>query len=409
MQTSDFMRWQALTSPEAQVFLQKHTDTPLDKLALQKNKFPQIPFPEVLEQLDAMHKLGEKIPAWANAPLLLLPSLAFQQASSALTAQYKSELIEGERVADLTGGLGVDTFFLAQNRSEVWHIERQEGLQQIVQHNFTQLGQHNVQWRCQNTEDFLEGCPADFDAFYIDPARRGQEGQKLVLLADYSPNVLELLPAMFAKARQVWLKTSPLLDIQQAIQALRHVEAVYVIAHGQEVKELLFQLLPLPTVGAFPPIHAVTLDKHGSHRQGFTYSLADEARISLHYGEVLRYVYEPLPAILKAGGFKSFAERYQLTKLHAHSHLYTSDVLDTEIPARIFEVQQVCSYKKEVIKKALPAPKAHILVRNFRDSVAQIRQKLHIAEGGEQYLLATTLASGEQKVLITQRIQKNIY
>lgn len=396
MQLPIFERWQHILRPDVQTFLATHSQTPIDKVALLKPKFPAVPFPEVLEQLDSLRKVGEKMPAWAGRQALLLPSLAFQQASSEVTALFKNNLMQGEKVADLTGGLGVDSFYLAQTCRQVFHVEASPGLQAITRHNFAVLGQENVTFCAETAEIFLEHCAQTyekFDAFYIDPARRGKEGQKLVLLQDYSPNVVALLPAMLELAPHVWLKTSPLLDISQAIETLGKVAEVFVLAHKQEVKELLFHLTPSP---ALPTVHAVSLEKNHT----FSYSISEEASSLPAYSEPLRFLYEPLPALMKAGAFKVFATRYGLAKLHPHTHLYTSQDLQTNLPARIFEIKGIYPYKKN----ALPTQKANITTRNFRDSVAQIRQKLRIAEGGEQYIFATTLPAGEQVLILTEKM-----
>jgi len=399
-----FSRWQQLLHPDAQAFLAQNAQTPLHKIAFLKSKTPNIPFPEVLEQLDSLRKVVDKIPAWAGKDLLLLPSLAFQQASSAHTAAYKSTLLQGERIADLTGGLGIDSFFFAQNRQEVWHIEPELDLHKLARHNFEQLKQTNVVFSNQTAEQFLQEDYGQFDAIYIDPARRGKEGRKLVLLADYSPNVMAILHQMFEKTAHVWLKTSPLLDITQACQVLACVTAVYVVAHGQEVKELLFHLTPPSIQGRQGDIkiHAVTLEKVKQHH--YTFLQIEESEAMPLYSFPLRYIYEPLPAILKAGAFKSFAKTYNLAKLHVNSHFYTSETLLTDIPARVFEVKKTCAYQKKAVKEALPAMKANIIARNFRNSVAEIRQKLDVIDGGEQYLLATTTVSGEQVILVVDRL-----
>jgi hypothetical protein len=397
----DFMRWQKVLTQEAQDFLVKYQTTALDKVALLKPKFPQIPFPEIVEQLDSLRKVGEKLPSWADKAVLL-PSLAFQQASSALTAQYKSAHITGEKIADLTGGLGVDAYYLAQGGRQVFHIEANTDLHQLVKHNFIHLEQNNITFINQTAEEFLLDSPT-FDSFYIDPARRGKEGQKLVLLQDYSPNIVELLPILLKKAPHIWLKTSPLLDIAQASLALNakmgQVQEVYVIAVGQEVKELLFHIVGeaiLPT-----QLHAVTLGANEPIEFSFTWE--EEQNALPTYCEPMRYIYEPLPALLKAGAFKSFAKKFDLYKLHPNTHLYTSETLQTALPARIFELQSVYPYKKNI----LPTQKANITTRNFRDSVAEIRQKLRITEGGEDFIFATTLQNNELALLLTKKIEKH--
>ncbi len=400
MNEINFLRWQVLLTPEAHDFISKFQQTPIDKVALQKPKFPHIPFPEAVEQLDSIRKCAEKMPAWATKTaenLLLLPSLAFQQASSTHTAQFKSTLIKGAKIADLTGGLGIDTYFLAQEGRQVWHIEAQADLQAIVQHNFKVLEQKNVIFCPQTAEDFIAQTPERFDALYIDPSRRGKEGQKLVLLEDYSPNIHALLPAMLQKAHDIWLKTSPLLDIGQASQKLEKVKEVYVITHANEVKELLFHLTAETYPDTALTFHAVTL--RAGKAEIFTFTKTEEQNALPTYSAPLAYLYEPLPALMKAGAFKIFAERFGVHKLHTNTHLYTSADLKENLPARTFKILGIFPYKKNT----LPTRQANITVRNFRDTVAQIRQKLGVAEGGEQYVFATTLSAGEQVLILCEK------
>jgi hypothetical protein len=262
------------------------------------------------------------------------------------------------------------------------------------------LGAGNIRFIQAQAQDFLATFPGQVDVIYLDPARRDQANKKVHLLEDCEPDVLALLPQLLAKSRQVLLKTSPMLDIHLALQQLGPVEQVHVVAVDNECKEVLYLLGQPPP--ASPPVHAVNLVGQ-NQQQSFTYDQLTEDQATVVYGEPSHYLYEPNAAILKAGGFKSLARQFSLAKLHRNSHLYTSPTLVGEFPGRIFRRLATCRYQKKELLAHLPDKKANITVRNFPDSVAQIRAKTGLKEGGDRYLLATTDLNQKLVILVCEK------
>jgi hypothetical protein len=256
------------------------------------------------------------------------------------------------------------------------------------------LGIENTYIHASDSIEFLNENDG-FDFIYIDPARRGDRDQKVVKLEYCEPNVIDLLPSLLTKSNQIIIKTSPLLDIKGAIRQLKHVSQVHVVAVSNEVKELLFVLKS--SADENPIIHCINLIK--GEPQRFTFTFDQEEGVVSSFAEMSNFLYEPNASILKAGGFKAIGEEFRLSKLHPNSHLYTSDVLVENFPGRSFKVLNEISLNKKRLKKLLPTMKANITVRNYPMSVAQIRKKTGLKEGGEVYIFATQSLKGKEVLL----------
>ncbi len=372
-------------------------------LALQARRHPGLPVPELVRQIQARQKARAKLPAWADNPELIFPpALSVEQASSARTAAFKAGLVSGARLADLTGGFGADAAAFATQVAQVDYVERNEALAQVVRYNFGQLGLANVAVHATDAVAFLRHTPHRFDWLYLDPARRDTAARKIFLLNDCEPDVVKLLPLLLAKADKVLLKTSPMLDIEQAVLGLGHVRRLWVLALDNEVKEVLYELGQEPAID--PERHALNLRRDGT-QQEFRLNRAREARAISRYADAQQYLYEPNAAILKAGAFRSIGTAFELLKLHQHSHLYTSDVLRADFPGRIFRVLAVEKADGAALKAHLgPEARAHVTTRNFPDSVADFRHRTGIREGGEVYLFATTDLRGRPLVLVCEKV-----
>jgi len=390
----------SLIRAEVQKFIDDHLYDDPATLMLGARKYPDWPMKAIVEQIQSKLKAKKKLPTWfKSAGIVYPPLLSMEQCSSEETATYKASLTNGgARMVDLTGGLGVDISAFANRFTKCHYVERNESLSAIAQHNFESLGLKNLHVHTDDSVKFLQENDA-FNLIYIDPARRGDRDQKVVSLKDCEPNVIDLLPDILTKSKQVIIKTSPLLDIKGTIRELKHVSSVHVVAIGNEVKELLFELKTL-TLGD-PIIHCVNLTKGETERFDFQFSQEEELVSS--FGEMGKYLYEPNASILKGGGFKVIGERFKLQKLHPNSHLYTADALVDDFPGRSFEVLGEVSFNKKQLKKLIPSMKANITVRNFPMSVAQIRKKTNLKEGGEDYLFATSDMDGS-KVFRTRKV-----
>ena len=384
-------------------YVAEHLHDDPAQLALQARRYPGLPIPDLVRQIQARQKARAKVPAWADNPdLIFPPALSVEQASSARTAAFKASLVSGQRLVDLTGGFGVDVSCFAEQVAEVHYVERNAALAEVVRFNLTQLGVRNVQYHAVDAVNFLRSTPDTFDWIYLDPARRDTAARKIFRLQDCEPDVLRLMPLLLHKGRRVLLKTSPMLDIEQAILELRQVRRLWVVAVDNECKEVLYELGPEPAVD--PERYTMNLRRDGT-QQEFRMNRAREARAIPRYAEPQQYLYEPNVAVLKAGGFRSVGTAFELLKLHQHSHLYTSDVLRTDFPGRIFRIRAVEKYDGVALKAHLGSDgRAHVTTRNFPDTVAEFRHRTGIREGGETYLFATTNLEGKLMVLVCEKL-----
>ncbi len=390
-------------SSAARHFLETHKTADPASLMLQASRFPDLPVAELVQQIQARQKAKTKLPAWAeNYDLIFPANLSVEQASSEQTAQFKASLVSGELLVDLTGGFGVDVFHFAQHFRQVYHVEQNQALSEIVAYNFGKLGIGNVTFLAQNATVFLDNFQKTADCIYLDPARRGTANQKVHLLEDCEPDILSLLPELKQKARTVLLKTSPLLDLNLAVSQLKTVEKIWVIAVENECKEVLYQIGHAENPD--PEITAVNLNTKGSKPSEFTFHKAAEETTEIQYSEPLAFIYEPNAAIMKAGPFRQVAQRFGLKKLHRNSHLYTSENLHPDFPGRSFKVKTVAKYQKKVLLSLIPEKKANITVRNFPETVAQIRQKTGLKEGGNLYLFATTDLHQQPVILVCEKV-----
>jgi hypothetical protein len=348
-----------------------------------------------LRQIEARQLLRKKVPSWSENEDLLFPAhLSIEQCSSEASAQYKADLLQGQTFADLTGGLGIDTYFIAQKFQQSDYVEQQTELCDLAIHNCEVLKANVNVWN-ESAEDYLKHCePKDY--IFIDPARRDEHGRKTVSIADCTPDVSALQDELLQKAEKVMIKLSPMLDISKALEELHHVKAVHVVAVANECKELVFILeRGYQSEPQFVCVNLMTSQPEVCFAQ------EEERQCPSRLADgVLNYLYEPNPAVMKAGCFKLLTERFDVCKLHKNSNLYTSNQLITDFPGRIFEVVDWAPYNKKVNQTLLQGvEKASIAVRNFPLSVAELRRVLKIKDGDIVYLFATTL-KGEEKVII---------
>lgn len=389
-----------ILNPSIQEFIQKQIGVSVATLALQKNPFPDVDWITILNQIEAKSKSKEKLPTWFKTENIIYPSkISVEQTSSESTAQYKSSLIEGKNLIDLTGGFGVDDFYFAKQFINVTHCEINTELSEIVKHNFEQLGVANINCIAGDSFGILETLPTKWDWMYIDPSRRNDAKGKVFMLKDCLPNVPENLNSYFEKSNAILIKTAPLLDIAAGLSELQNVKTIHIVALENEVKELLWEVhknysgaITIKTVNLTKETNAV-----------FEFKL-NEDQAETNYSLPKRYLYEPNSAIMKSGGFDAISLQFQLDKLHKHSHLYTSNEL-IDFPGRIFEIQQAIPYSKKEIKTHLENSKHNITTRNFPETVEVIRKKWKIKDGGNSYCFFTTDMNNDKIVLICAKIK----
>ena len=386
----------------ARAFIENNLSADPAALMLQAKRFPGLPVAELVQQIQARQKAKTKLPHWAqNLDLIFPVNLSVEQASSEQTAQFKASLISGELLIDLTGGFGVDVYHFAQQFRKVYHVEQNPELSETVQFNFEKLGISNVTFFPENASVFLADFTGQADCIYLDPARRGNANQKVHLLEDCEPDILKMLPELRRKAKTILLKTAPLLDINLAIAQLKTVEKIWVVAVENECKEVLYQIGQ--TENSDPEITAVNLQPK-TQNASFSFRKSAEESAEVQYSDPLNFIYEPNAAIMKAGAFRQIAQRFGLKKLHRNSHLYTSENLIPDFPGRSFKLKTLGKYSKKVLLNLIPEKKANITVRNFPETVAQIRQKTGLKEGGNLYLFATTDFHHQPVILICEKV-----
>jgi hypothetical protein len=388
-----------LADPAVQAFLFAHETADETAWLLQGRPLAGMPAALMAQQLAARRKAKEKLPLFYQTPGIVYPALVnLEQTSSEATAQFK-QLVIGRALdqpagtaADLTGGWGVDSFFLAKSAAHFFYAEPDAQLVQLAAHNHALLGQKNIAYQTAALPNSLIALPHDLDFIFLDPSRRAGS-QKTVRLENCAPDVVSLLPEMWKKTHTVLIKASPLLDLHQAQSRLPHVSHVYVVAVENECKEVL--LLCRHGYRGRVTVCATMLN---SGRPDFAFTPEEEQRAESRFSEPLAYVYEPAAAILKAGGFRLVGQRFGLKKLHPNTHLYTSHELVAHFPGRIFEINHGARAAH------LPEGRANVVVRNFPTPAQALRNRLGLADGGEHYVLAFTGPAGRH-VLVARRLQ----
>lgn len=379
-------------------FINTNLKQNINSLALKKNPFPDYEWSWILNQIQAKQKAEKKLPTWfANEDVIFPSTLSVEQTSSETLAKFKSQLISGENLIDLTGGFGVDDFYFAKRFTKVIHCEFQEDLSAIVEHNFKVLNADTIETVFGDSISYLEKSSEKFDWIYIDPARRDDKKSKVFLLKDCTPNVVELQEFLFEKSHSILIKVAPLLDISSILNELSNVKSIYAIGLNNEVKELL--IVQQKSFIDQPELIAVNISNNGTIHQN-TFSLNDS--IDSQLSTPLNYLYEPFSSYLKTGTYNQVAQIFNISKLHKHSHLYTSEEL-IDFPGRLFKIEQVIPYNKKDIK-FLENTKANVTTRNFPLKVEEIRKKHKIKDGGEMYVFFTTDLNNDKIVVICKKI-----
>lgn len=380
-----------------QDYIRENLNANTDKILFSKNK-ENLDIKLIVEQIQARKKAQKKVPSWSNNSEIFYISLSLEQATNEILAEIKSEFFEGKTCLDLTGGMGIDSFFLATSFEKVYYVEQSPDVFEVTKHNFQVLETKNI--TCYNIDalSFLESYQEKADLIYLDPARRNSAKEKVYFLEDYEPNVLNLLDILLEKSKQIFIKTSPMLDIQKAIQDLKYVQKVYILSLQNEVKEVSYLLGKEKQEIIYKCIE-VSNTKTKKH-----INFQKKSIQKVNYSLAKKYLYEPFASALKAQVFNSIAQYYKLEKLHPNSHLYTSDNLKQNFFGRSFEVLAKTKLSKKEVLAYLPKRKANITTRNFPLSVKEIRKKLNVKDGGEIYLFATTDIQENKIILICKKI-----
>ena len=431
-----------------QDFIRQHQDDDVRQLAFLGSKYPEVDMPFALDQIRGRKMARVKLPRWASLEgIIYPPHISMEQCSSESTALYKAELAarllglpasssgtemkaENEiEFVDLTGGFGVDFSYIAARLGvKSMYVERQAHLCEAAKENFGRLGLKNAIVKNGDGIEVLHSFhPKKKDAasaddslgitydqprsllktnlglkiIFIDPARRDDAGNKVVSLKDCTPDVTVLQEEMLSKADYVIIKLSPMLDWHRAISELSHVREVHIISVNNECKELLL-VLSARNMGENLRIYCI------NDAQSFVCDELDMESSSVKIApstlEEMQYLYEPNASLMKAGCFGVLSERYDARMLSKNSHLFVSQAPIEAFPGRSFRIIAVSSFNKKELKRHLSGiTKANIATRNFPLSVAELRKRLKLKDGGETYIFATTLSDESHVLMITEK------
>ena len=383
----------------------------VEELALQRKRFAHLSDEEwrwMLQQVEGRQRTHDKLPTFAQIEDWWYPvRLSCEQCSSEATARYKAAIIRqlGEKqdiLIDLTGGYGVDIYFLSEQTAQAHYVERNEELCRIAQHNF-QIANKPIHVHNTSAEDFLAqysmagSVSSDVKkevVVYLDPARRDAHGGKVFRIEDCEPNVIKILPSLRAISNTILIKFSPMLDITSALQSLGNEWDVHVVALHNEVKEIIF-------VTGNNRIHAVNILHEGNDQFSFTRS-EEKSALCVMADCICEYIYEPNAAIIKAGAFRLVSERYQLHKLDHNTHLYTADQLIEDFPGRVWKViAQPIKNQRDIA--ALGIQRAAILTRNYPLTPEELRKKFKVQESDSHFLIGARIAA-KPTLILAERI-----
>ena len=414
-------------------FIREYRERDIRQLALQANRFPDVDMPYALDQIQGWQIARRKLPKWAACDgVIFPPHLSMEQCSSEPTAQYKlnlamewttlnselstqncrrqqfktqnSKFKTSTRMTDLTGGFGVDFSFTSCAFAAATYVERNEQLCHIVEHNLPLLGLNNATVVCADAVEYLSTVEPQ-TMLFLDPARRDEHGAKTVMLADCTPDVVQLLPKLLEKSRFTMLKLSPMLDWHKAVNDLQGaVREVHIVSVGGECKELLLVLSKV--VESELKVYCADLSTASDTSSIFVYTPGSSAPVanSKLKTQNSKFLHEPNASIMKAGCFDELAAAYGVSPVSRNSHLFLSDEPVEGFPGRSFVVERVTTMNKGELRKALAGiEKANIATRNFPLTVAELRKRLKIKDGGDVYIFATTTAECEHLLLISRK------
>ncbi len=403
-------------------FINEHKNANTHSLLLSAKKYQGIDVALCVKCIEARKKIEKKIPDWYNNPALVYPiSLSVEQSSSQVTALYKQQLIlrtlgkDKFATADLTGGMGIDSYFISQIATQHFYTERNLELCRAAGYNFSQLKANNISIINSSIspdckEIFSRFKDANVKLIYIDPARRSNTGSKVVSIKDYEPNILELLEPLFDISQYLLIKVSPMEDIKLNLELLPNTEQVHILSLDNECKELLFLLNRDHSQEDEPTITAINLTSSDYSsptllldKEPFNFLISEEnSSTATLTSNPKGYIYEPNKALIKSGAYKLISQRYGLSKLASSTHIYASEQLLPNFSGKIFEIEQVIDFNKRALKElAKRIPQASIVARNFPIDTNAIKQLSGIKDGGTKHILAVTLSNGNKVIIVT--------
>jgi hypothetical protein len=368
---------------EIQNFINVNLNTDLHSLLLKKSPFPDVSMQEIVQQIKGKQVAQKKFPFLLKEGIIFPPQLNVEQSSSEKTALYKSDILKGKKIIDLTSGFGIDAYYLSKNFDEITLVEQNTELLEIVKHNWNVLEKKAI-FINQKLEDFLNQNKETFDVIYLDPARRDNNKNKVFLLEDLSPNILEIQEKLLSISNEVVIKLSPLIDLKYLISVVPNIFRIEIMAVKNDVKEVVIFLSNQKSEKII--CKCVNLE---SREPDFEYQFNEEENAVSEFSEPEKFIYIPNNTILKAGVFNSISEKFGLKKLHPNTHFYTSNEKIDNFPGRVFEMEVIDA--KQIKKKG----QFNIVSKNYPLKPEEIKKKYGLKDGGENYLIFTQSKKGK--------------
>lgn len=388
-----------IITPEVQEFILRNEDASPSDIALKQSPFPDLSSSELAQQIESRRKAKKKLPTWFQTKGIYYPkALSIEQSSSEITAEFKQRLIKSDTsLVDLTGGFGVDTHYMSLSAKQVKHCEIDPVLSQIAEHNAHVLNRPNIDFIQDDGINVASSHPKDsFDTIYVDPARRINT-KKVFLLQDCEPNILDHHASLLERAKQVIVKSSPLLDISQTLKQLRAIHEIYILSIKNECKELLIVLQKVPVDRP-----KITVKLLNQQEVSFSFYADEEEGATPAFSKPKDYLYDPDAGLLKAGCFKLISSRYRINKLNINTHLYTSKDKIKNFAGRVFRVTRVVDYKD--FKKEKNHRPASVVSKNFPIKAEVLRKKHKINESSDHFLFFCKTVDEKLQVISAERL-----
>lgn len=394
-----------------QKFILEHENDDPDLLVLQRDRYPETDVAAAARCIHGRKIIRYKIPSWYKVPTLLFPSaIPIEQCSSEATASYKRKFVpDGSRIADFTGGLGADTYFMSLKSSFTEYFERNRELSEIASHNFRELGTDNIKvTNAEISPEYLKSIPDNrFDLAYLDPARRGKRGERVYSIHDCEPDISILKDELLRIAGKVLVKLSPMADVSALAKEVPETSEIHVIAVNNECKEILL-VLSRGTKEPEPVINAVDLGTGTV----FSFCRKEEKESPIQFAskeEISqgKYLCIPSAAILKAGPFKLTASRFGIKKIAGDTHYYISQTFPQGFPGQIRKIESVYDFDKAFIRNFRKMyPECSVSSRNFHIQAADLSKRMKVHESDRYRLFATTCSNGEKIAILTVPVEK---
>lgn len=371
------------SNKEIQNYIKANLNIDLHSLLLKKSPFPEVSMQEIVQQIKGKKVAQKKFPFLLKEGIVFPPQLNLEQSSSEKTAVYKSKTLKGEKFIDLTSGFGIDAYYLSENFNEIILVEQNPELLKIVEHNWNILGK-KARFINRKLEDFLIENRETFDVIYLDPARRDNNKNKVFLLEDLSPNIIEIQGKILSVSKKAVIKLSPLIDLKYLVSVLQNVSEIEIIAVKNDVKEVVVFL----SNDYYEKIicNCVNLE---SEETDFEFQFGEEENAHAEYSEPEKFIYIPNNSVLKAGIFNLISKRFNLKKLHPNTHIYTSNHKAEGFPGRVFKMEVIDS--KQIKKKE----QFNIISKNYPLKPEEIKKKYILKDGGKNYLIFTQSKKGK--------------